>query len=239
MANSHSLPDYVASLELHGSVPQPAAASASAVVAGASVVSFVAGVSQQNREDVLNSTLLMQLAANKAFNQATQRDQWFRFYTNGLQRLGWTVGGSALEEYQTHGQSFTLDEVALDIITDLSGGSEFAPVAQRSLDALRHQSQPLRLFEHCSSSGNVGTFQVLPCIQTPDGGVAMLMNCLQLVRNASNTHVLFLTFQRHEVRIFRSAQIAVLDEQVYSLARDAVLEKLGHGASQFLANLAI
>ncbi len=62
-------------------------ADGAAVVRG-SITSFVTGLSSQARDDVQNSTLLMQLAADKKYNPDTQREEWFKFYTDGLANLG-------------------------------------------------------------------------------------------------------------------------------------------------------
>lgn len=211
----------------------------SAVVLGDSLVSFVSGLDRQAREDVLNSTLLMQLAASKRFDKASQREEWFNFYTEGLGKLGWTLSHNEMQRYQPNRQAFTLDDVALDIIDSVAGGSAFAPIARRTFEALRKQPHALQLFLGNCNNGNVGTFQIMPCTQNAEGDVTMLMNCMQVVRNSSNTSILFVTFQSNDVQIFRAAQTAVLNTQAYSQVREAVIAKLGDNANRFLAHLSL
>lgn len=69
----------------------------SAYVAAASVVAFADGVGGQQKEDLLNSTLLAQLAANKKHDREKDAINWYRFYRSVLQHLGWsrTDGGPA------------------------------------------------------------------------------------------------------------------------------------------------
>lgn len=211
----------------------------SASIAGHSVVSFVSGLSQQNREDVLNSTLLMQLAASKAFDKAQQREEWFRFYTEGLGKLGWTVSNSSIERYVPKRDTFTMDQVALDIIEATVGGAGFEPVMKKTFAALKKQPQALALFERHSDHGWLGMFQILPCSQTAEGNVSMLLNCMQFIHNALRYKILFFTYRQHEVQVYRSAQLAVLNAGVYSQVREAVLDKLGGNAGQFVARLAL
>lgn len=211
----------------------------SAAVTGDSIVSFVAGLSPQAREDVLNSTLLMQLAANKRFNKATQREEWFNFYTEGLGKLGWTLSKQEMERYTPNQQAFTVDSVALEIMEQVAGGSSFTPIAQRTFDSLRKQPRLLDLFLSHSNDRNVGTFQIMPCTQNANGDVSMLLTCMQVVRNTSNDHILFFTFQKNDVIIYRAAQTSVLNTQVYSQVRNAVIEKLGQHANQFVNNLSL
>lgn len=211
----------------------------SASVAGQSVVSFVSGLSQQNREDVLNSTLYMQLRANKKFDKAAQREQWFKCYTDGLGTLGWTLSGSAIEAYEPSQQSFTLDEVSLEIIEAVAGGTAFSPTVKKTFEALKHQPKALEIFESHNAKSNMGMFQILPCVQSADGSVAMLLNCMQFSTNHLNYKVLFFTYKRNAVQIYRSAQVAVLDNTVYDRVRKTVLDELGKNARDFVAHLAI
>lgn len=225
---------------LRQSPPGSASASdESAFVAGDSIVSFVSGLSLQNREDVLNSTLLMQMAADKQFDKAQQAKQWFKFYTEGLGKLGWTVSSSALQEYRPAQQSFTLDQVVLEILETVAGASGFEPVLQRTFNSLRSQPQALQVFQDNSTSGSISTFQIMPCSQTDEGDVAMLLNCMQTVKNINTKEILFFTFKSSDVRIYRSAQMAVLNTNLYSHAREAVIEKLSSSANNFLARLDI
>lgn len=216
---------------------QPGPSDDSAVVAGDSIISFVSGLTRQAREDVLNSTLLMQLAATKRFDKSRQREDWFAFYTEGLGKLGWTLSHTEMLRFHPSQQSFSMDDVLIDIIEGMAGGGAFSPIARRTLESLRKQPHALELFLNHSNNGHVGTFQILPCTQNAQGDVTMLMNCVQLIRNVSNTNILFVNFQNNDVRIFRSSQTAVLNVQAYGQVRGAVIEKLGNNASQFVANL--
>ena len=56
-----------------------------------SLVSFTENLSEQNKEDVLNSTLLAQLAANKKYDRKTQHDEWYTFYMKVLENVGWVA----------------------------------------------------------------------------------------------------------------------------------------------------
>lgn len=242
----HDTLDFIAALDLPeaGSPPlhrhtrqAPDASEEGALVAGDSLVSFVSGLGQQAREDVLNSTLLMQLAASKLYDKARQREEWFNFYTDGLAKLGWTLSRNGMQRYQPSQSAFTVNDVALDIIESVVGGEAYSPLARRTFEALRKEPRALELFSSSSTRGNVGTFQIMPCTQSATGEVTMLMNCMQIMRNTTSTGFLFMTFQRNDIQIFRSAQTSVLNLQTYGQVREAVIAKLGQNAQRFLANL--
>ena len=65
--------------------PQPR----SAYVAAASVVSFADGVAGQQKEDLLNSTLLAQLAANRRADREKDTLNWYEAYRTVLRGVGW------------------------------------------------------------------------------------------------------------------------------------------------------
>jgi hypothetical protein len=61
----------------------------SSYVAAASVVSFADGVTGQQKEDLLNSTLLAQLAANGRFDRERDTPNWYELYRTVLNGVGW------------------------------------------------------------------------------------------------------------------------------------------------------
>lgn len=63
-----------------------------AFVVAASVVAFTDGLSQQQREDVLNSTLLAQLAANLRYERERDTIDWYAYYRTVLHQVGWRGG---------------------------------------------------------------------------------------------------------------------------------------------------
>ena len=61
---------------------------ASAGVDAGSLVTFSGGVTEQNQADVKNSCLL---AANKEYDREKQTEQWYRFYAEVLENVGWVI----------------------------------------------------------------------------------------------------------------------------------------------------
>ena len=64
-----------------------------ATVVGSSVVSFVTGVTPENRRDIVNCSLLAQLAANKAVPSRDDIRAWYEAYFNALSYLGLSRNG--------------------------------------------------------------------------------------------------------------------------------------------------
>lgn len=228
--------------DLPSSPAQPAEDSRkpTAFVDGGSVVAFVAEVSGQNREDVLNSTLLAQLAADKKFNRETQVMDWYGFYTNVLGKLGWTQQGFNWKKYEATQMSFTMDKVVLDIAKAALTGQELLVIAA-ALDAmskLPEQDGKLRLFNHSASSDTEGNFQISVCTET-NGAVAMKTMAFFYNSEQQSTDVLFFNFSSKSTNLQQSTNIQTLSPSVYGQVRNSVLEKLGKNAQDFVLELDI
>jgi hypothetical protein len=201
----------------------------SAAVLEDSLVSFTSGLSDQNRDDVMQSLLLMQLGANHKYSKMEEREQWYKFYYDGLSNLGWLTSGSAYQSYAPTNQSFTMDEVALEIIAAV-GGQSFA---------LEKSDNALRLFENSNQSEEVSSFKMLPCIQTERGDVSMVLNFMRFTKTVKTTRVLFWKFSSSNVRIFRDASKIQLNAQTYGSLRADIQGKLGKKGKAFIAGLEI
>lgn len=205
-----------------------------------SVVSFVAGVSGQNREDVLNSTLLAQLAADKKHNRETEVMDWYAYYTSVLGKVGWVSQGFNWQKYTSKKMSFTMDEAVLDIAAAALTGQEELVVAA-ALDALRNLPKKdgrLQLFNHSASSDKEGNFQISVCTET-DGAVAMKTMAFYFSADQSSTDVLFFNFSAASTTLSQATDAQTLNSDIYAQVRAAVITKLGDNAKNFVLDLDI
>ena len=204
------------------------------------IVAFVAGVSAQNKADVLNSTLLAQLAADKKYNREKAVMDWYKYYGDVLEKVGWVIQGYNWSKFQTSKMSFTMDEAVLEIAAAALTGDETAVIVA-TLDALRQlpkQDGRLQLFNHSATSESEGNFQISVCSET-DGSVAMRTMAFFFSAQQQTTDVLFFSFAGSSTDLTKSVQGQTLNSQVYATVRNAVLQKLGDNASTFIVNLNI
>lgn len=212
----------------------------SGYVAGGSLVSFGAGVPEQNQRDVLNSTLLAQLAANKRFGREAKPVDWYRFYVDVLGKLGWSVPGFDFQAYTSEKLSFTADEVVLEIAAAELTGNELA-IITATLDALKKlpkEDGRLQLFDRSSRRERQGNFQISVCNEQ-DGVVAMKNMAFTFSSDENVTSVLSFTFASASTRFRQAAQAQRLNQVLYASVRQSVLEKLGHNAWASIADLDI
>ena len=212
-----------------------------AFVDSGSVVAFVSGVTGQNREDVLNSTLLAQMAADKKFSRETQVMDWYAFYQEVLGKVGWVTQGFNWEQYTSQKTSFTMDEAVLEIAAAALTGQEEIAVVTAALEAmksLKGGDSRLKIFDHSASSDKAGNFQISVCTET-NGAVAMKTMAFYYDAEQQSTTVLFFNFSSASTTLNQAVNAQTLDSQIYAQVRQAVITKLGDNAKNFVLNLDI
>jgi hypothetical protein len=204
-----------------------------------SLVSFVSGMSALHKSDVLNSTLLAQLAANKKFDRFNQMEEWYKFYTGVLEQVGWVVPAFAFERFTPAGNTLVVSDAVLQILDVITTGDELA-IVRATLESLQdpENENALVLFDQESFPQNLGTFQIFPCAED-DGNVVMALAAMHFTAEKHVTKFLWFKWTSTTVKLFRSAQKCVLNEDVYGQVRKEVIEKLGNRATEFIRDIEI
>lgn len=213
----------------------------SGFVNSGSLVSFVAGVSPQNQADVLNSTLLAQLAANKKFDREKNTTDWYAYYRNVLENVGWVVQAFQFDKYNVGGASVTVDKIVLDVLAAIATGNDLA-VITTTLNAVKNLSKSndnrIVLFDHASHGASNGNFQISSCAES-GGQVAMKIGAFYFSSNQNVERFLWFNFSSSNSTIYKGAQDMTLNGKVFEQARTTVVTKLGDNAKNFVANLDI
>jgi hypothetical protein len=196
-----------------------------AVVAG-SIVAFAPGISEQHRQDVLQSLLLAQLAANAKADRQKDPAGWFTAYRGVLEQAAWVVEASAAAaRYQPPFAKFTVGTVVDDafrrkIIV------EQLPFVTAAIAAFRSdQNNGAQLVFECPShSGGIGNFQV--ALAAEEDGVVMI-RLAQISFNAPQHVVRLLQEEFTNAAQFRVGFLALsMNEEVFARLRLAIATKL-------------
>ena len=212
----------------------------SGFVDAGSLVSFVSGVSEQSQADVLNSTLLAQLAANKKYDREQEAREWYKFYINVLENIGWVLQGFTFTKYQGAGGSLTCEKAVIDILSAVATGDQQAVVAA-TIDALKNLSSRdnrVVLFERESHNLHQGNFQISSA-QESGGVVSMATAAMELNSNEKITKVLFFSWETATTDLYYGSQMINLNLDVYDQIRGDIVKKLGDKAKKFIADLEI
>ncbi|MGO2204307.1 hypothetical protein [Pseudomonas helleri] len=213
----------------------------SAFVAGNSVVSFVGGLEPQLKQDVMDSVLFAQLAADKQFpNKDTQRVERYNLYNQILSRCGWTTTNESMHKVTGLKQKFTMDQIALEIIASVVGPNKAVlEIVAMVFGALAKNPKALSLFENQAKGKDAGNFQILPCIATSDGEVIMIKTCMQFSSSKHVTKVLFWEWSSTDVSLYTAASNTTLNRRQYGVVRNTIMEKLGTSGENFIENIDI
>ncbi|XP_028411410.1 uncharacterized protein LOC114533972 [Dendronephthya gigantea] len=246
---------FVESLELHEGSPMPMRMmesfkstlaekkKAKAFVDAGSLVSFTENLSGQNKEDVLNSTLLAQLAASKKHDRQTDSANWYKFYTDVLMKIGWVTQQFQFSKYHSHTGSFEMSTVVLDILLSLVGDGEqtLVDVVKATLESFKKSGgDTIKLFDHNCVSGQQGNFQIIPCtVDKKSGQVVVKFVGAYFKATKVDSRFLFFTYSNSQVDLEKAADSLTLNEKIYSKVRQAIIDKLGGKAQTFVDGLDI
>lgn len=205
-----------------------------------SLVSFVSGVSKKHQEDVLNSTLLAQLAANKKYDREKDTEKWYQFYREVLENVGWVIQKFDFQKYAPSGASFEMNKVVLEILAAIATQNQLAVVlaTMQALKGLSDKDNRLVVFDRQSSSSSSGNFQV-STVQESGGVIAMKIGAFYFTVEKNVTRFLWFKFASSKSKVYKGSQGITLNEQIYSEVRKEIIEKLGSNATKYIGNLEI
>lgn len=229
-----SLVEFVRSLELDESLTLD---SPSAKVIAGSIASFTSKLSGQQLEDVQNSTLLAQLAANKKFPDEEDIVDWYKFYRHVLSQLGWIMQDLGFDKYKSQQASFKLSQVTLELLSAMVGEEEqLLTVVKYTLESLAESPHGQALFKVNSASGQNGRFQILPCTVT-NGQVSLAFIGAYFKASQVSDDFFFFSYESQDISLHKAAQVFTLNEAVYGEVRQTVMNKLGRHARKFIDDL--
>lgn len=219
---------------------------ASAAVDDQSVVCFVGGLDEQLKSDVLNSTLLAQLAASAKFPKDPTSFKydvagWYNCYTETLQRVGWNIQGLSFSHHQVSGSTFQVNKIVMELLAGIVTQST-GLIVQKALEALNEakakQSRALTLWKSHTDNDTNGSFQIACCSES-GGCAAMALGALYMTSQDKIRQILWTDYSSSDTTVQCASTQIVLNNDVYSVVRSAVSQKLGTAAASFVADLDI
>jgi hypothetical protein len=221
-------------------------AKAQALVVGSEVVSFVTGVTAEQRADIVNSALLAQLRAKKVVSEprslAEMRD-WYREYFGVLGNIGFVIQQTNLQNYRERGDGFEAHEAVMDVAATLLTGSPTAlAVLASTMKALKKMdagSPWITIFNRESRSANTAHFQVSTVDREPNGDLFVALTAFALEADQKITQLLFFKFRKNELKIENHAGKATINASVLAGLRPQIAQRLLQHSSNFVSGLEI
>ncbi len=204
-----------------------------------SLLSFVDGVGEQQKEDVLYSVQLAQRAASGACDRFTQTRAWYQKYVEVLENLGWTTEQFAFTSFDQSEGEFRMDQAALKIITAIATQNQLAVLQQSiaALSSLTEEDGAIRMFDFHASTGDSGNFQLGSVQSSDNGALSMALGAFYFRSTDERKRFLFFKWGARQVNFWTAAQRMTLNTDFYARRRKDVIAKLESDASQFIVDL--
>lgn len=213
----------------------------SACINTGSLLSFVAGVSEEDKNDVLYSVQLAQRAASGVFDRFTQTQFWYQKYIEVLQALGWASEQFSFSLFKQDEGEFRMDQAALGIITAIATQNQLG-VLKQAVDALSKLAEddgPISLFDFHSSVQSSGNFQLGAVRRTENGAVSMAIGGFYFHAVDDRRRFLFLRWGSRNIHLWTAAQRLTLNTDFYARRRADVIARLDADAKDYIADLRI
>lgn len=190
----------------------------------------------------MNSIRFAWLAANKKFNPYKERIEWFKEFSSVMGILFWNIESDSFFEYHSPSESFTLADVSIQLLKNVSKDIEVGNVAQKTLDAFKklpNTNSIVEQFHSNSTSGTYGNFQLDIATQDSNGNVLMVLCAMNFESTNIKERFLFTDNKSESIKLFLVAQNLVLNEKLYGQIRQDVIDKLRRQGHDGIANIVI
>lgn len=215
-------------------------AKAESYLSNKSVLSFASTVSGQNRQDILSSTLLAQLAADKKHPGEEDLEGWFKDYQNTLSNIGWVIQGKDFSKFSQSGSAFEMENIIIDILSTALGGNVMA-ILTKTLEAFKKLSDTdnkILAFERNTHTLTKGTFLIALCDETDDA-VGMKIGAFELSSSNTITRILFFKSTKEKTTLSYATSDATFNKNAYAAVRNVIEQKLADKFNQYVAELDI
>jgi hypothetical protein len=212
---------------------------ATGAVVGNLIESFVDGVTGQQKYDVLNSSLLAQLAANARANRTQDPVGWSNAYGTVLMNIAWVVPSFSFRNLSTSATRFTIDRVVLQLVRNFltPGQIDNLTAAMDAMKALEGEDRRFTIFERNAARGGDGNFQFNSVGVSGGGTLSMKFNAYKFSTNTTVTNILWFSFSGNSTQLGVAQSTFVLNDQVYARLRDAIVDKLGNRGLDYIGGL--
>jgi hypothetical protein len=201
-----------------------------AAVVGSEIVAFADGVNSAQRQDLVNSTLLAQLVANKMVAERYRFFDWYNAYFDALTNIGWFVQDRNFATYVESSENFEAHQAILKVAATVLGAAPSALLVVtntlQALQAMDASSPWLTLFARESQSAETASFQISAVEQGADHHPVVSLMAFGLQAHTGMTQVLFFKGRTSEVTLHHWSSRMSIDPDVVAAVRQMLKEKL-------------
>ena len=212
-----------------------------AMVVASDIVSFVKGVSSERRQDIVNSSLLAQLVANKKVPDKNNIIEWYNAYFDVLENIGWVIQDRSFSSYTEEADGLEAHEAIIKVASVFLGAAPAAlAVVISTLEALKSMdsSKPwMTIFDRESKQAKTGHFQIALAEQGDNDQFLVSLMAFSLKAESTLTQILFFKIRNDEVELEKCSGKVTINDKVLSSIRDLVSQKIAAHTSDYIAKL--
>lgn len=201
-----------------------------ATVVKSEVVSFVKGVSVARRKDIVNCSLLAQLAADEAVKDANKILEWYDVYFDTLTKLGWVLQDKGFSSHEEKADGLEAHEAILQVATTLLGAAPTAlALVTSTINAMKSMDKDnpwITIFDRESRSAESAKFQIALAQENEDGQFLVNMMAFALKADSKLTQILFFKIWKHKVSFKHLSSKITVSEEILDGIRDKVVQIL-------------
>ncbi|TFK80566.1 hypothetical protein K466DRAFT_373353 [Polyporus arcularius HHB13444] len=203
-----------------------------AAVASRSIV-WVDDLNDQQKSDVLESTLFAQLAADKQHSSKSEEETlaWYKMYTDTLESIGWVVSGARFTTVNYNKAEGSVDDTVMEqLANDASVSKSLYSSVARTILALARagsDSEAEKVFDSASiaSSNEFASFQI--AVASVDRGQVMLTLLAWFYSsNQKVGNALWFRWRNATLSMKTSTLTMTLNSEVYARVRAEIHDKL-------------
>jgi hypothetical protein len=193
-----------------------------------SIVSFAPGVSAADRQDILNTTLFAQMAANAIPQEGDEMLAWCSRFLEVLGQTGWIITGKDIQTYEAKGSLIEVENVIIDILTT-AFGTNYIGIIKKTLEAIKglsDSSKRLKVFERNVNKVSKGCFQI--ALATQEAGVVSL-HVGSFILDTTHTvqSMLFFKAESNSTKLRYLSKNAIFNADIYGGIRETIKKRLG------------
>ena len=211
--------------EPFGQVEFTGGAPTGAAVAG-SLIALDGSLTEQHVQDVLQSMLLAQLAANVKADRHKDPLNWYKSYQSTFEQIGWVVSASTnFTRYLPQTSRYTVATVITDLFRRKTLPEELSLVTRTLAGFRRDEAAPAQVVWECPShAGGIGNFQFGLATEEEDT-VTLRLGRFTFEAPAQVTRLALEEFGS-DTKFLNSFVAMTLNEEVFAQLRGSIAQKL-------------
>lgn len=202
------------------------------------IITFTDNLEPKFKEAAKYSVQISQAAANKSFNQITQRLEWYGAYSEALRHCGWIGTSNNFVKYKEAKAEVNMELVAIELLKLAMGPtvSRVLGVTIAAIQALKANTELTAKLQKSASQGESGSFNILPCLQQNED-VVMYDQAMTYQRRSNSGGFWFWSWKSTDISLEQVANKWELNFDHYQALEAQIKAKIGKHSSDFFDEL--